>query len=836
MSGGNYIRGKRGMALITEALERLQLSKFLETINQSHFEQLFNEISELQTIFQTPDLNLQVAKLKWEKCENEMNDFSVAFQEFKERGSNDSAQFCYWNTFLQDVAPILRDLTRSHREGDWELHLSAVRRALPLCFAFDRVNYKRWLPLYYEDCVALKGTFPSIYSSFITGGFVVKQTSRSGSAVPMDQDLEKAYNKPAKGPSGIIGVSRKKETVCKWNIIMHEKRQFTDFLQDLCCLDDNAEYSFHHEFSNAITEKDEICVKQLVDYMAQRGNPFETSGHNVVKNIVTGTHLETETLEFLTKSIQIGEDAYTEFRKSRLDEKSVKLFAVIPKTRKSRKVSAPKRKRDVQKETNLFMRNIDYARLRNYDVRNLLTYEITGTSFFLTKDEFLRKSPKSELATEVRKCLKEKSISKVPLSDNKCMIVIDFMSYARKVPVKKLKLKSFQDFAMHLWGTFSNLSKDCDRTDIVFDLYLPHSIKQHERNRRIKIAGINTNISGSEQPLPIDMDRFWAVMENKVRLQQFFIKWIFEYYKGKEPVYLGGSHPDKMTGCVKLLAEVTSWERLLQCDHEEADDRMMFHLNHAIKVDKFQKVVIASPDTDVFICSVYHFNHWIYFNLEELWVVSGRSNAVVATPVHNIANELDSNVIDVLPAVHALTGCDTTSKVGSKLSALQAATRCGYELLFSFGNSEISNEMILSAERFLVNCTARKSEMKTFDDLRNQTYHQKSFQLNLEKLPATSSSIRLHIKRAYLQCHLWIHAPFMETIDIDPIQFGYFLNDDEEIAPLIMNGPSIPDDFPAPCNCLKCAKPNVCPCRVRAISCCEFCKCGSSAECKNPMK
>ena len=65
---------------------------------------------------------------------------------------------------------------------------------------------------------------------------------------------------------------------------------------------------------------------------------------------------------------------------------------------------------------------------------------------------------------------------------------------------------------------------------------MPHSIKQHERNRRSKIAGKNTNISGSEQPLPIDIDRFWAVMENKVRLQQFFTKWIIENFKGKEPV------------------------------------------------------------------------------------------------------------------------------------------------------------------------------------------------------------------------------------------------------------------------------------------------------------
>ena len=108
--------------------------------------------------------------------------------------------------------PILRDLTRSFREGDWNLHLSSVQRAIPLCFAFDRVNYnKRWLPIYYEDCLNLPLKFPEMYDCFMKGGFVVKHTKRSGSAVPMDQEaLEKAYNKPAKGQSGIIGFSHRK--------------------------------------------------------------------------------------------------------------------------------------------------------------------------------------------------------------------------------------------------------------------------------------------------------------------------------------------------------------------------------------------------------------------------------------------------------------------------------------------------------------------------------------------------------------------------------------------------------------------------------------------------
>ena len=61
---------------------------------------------------------------------------------------------------------------------------------------------------------------------------------------------------------------------------------------------------------------------------------------------------------------------------------------------------------------------------------------------------------------------------------------------------------------------------------------------------------------------------------------------------------------------------------------------------------------------------------------------------------------MDNTVIDVLAAVHALTGCDTTSKVDTNSAAFQAAIKCGFELLYSFGKQEISDQMIFSAENF----------------------------------------------------------------------------------------------------------------------------------------
>ena len=90
-------------------------------------------------------------------------------------------------------------------------------------FAVDRTNYKRWLLLYFEDCLSLPIKYPLTYESFLDGEFVVKFSKRSASAVPVDQALESKHNKPAKSASGIIGITHKKKAVCKWNLMRHDK-------------------------------------------------------------------------------------------------------------------------------------------------------------------------------------------------------------------------------------------------------------------------------------------------------------------------------------------------------------------------------------------------------------------------------------------------------------------------------------------------------------------------------------------------------------------------------------------------------------------------------------
>ena len=146
---------------------------------------------------------------------------------------------------------------------------------------------------------------------------------------------------------------------------------------------------------------------------------------------------------------------------------------------------------------------------------------------------------------------------------------------------------------------------------------------------------------------------------------------------------------------------------------------------------------------------------------------------------------------------------------------------------------DIDEKMITLAEKFLVRCIYKDENINTFDQLRNMVYYKKSKKLNPERFRPTSSSILLHIKCAYLQSYVQLRSPFAKILVIDPLEYGYKLqeDDDEVMKPNIMTI-SLSEHLPIPCKCGKCARVNVCIGRVNSIQCCQYCN--SKAEtCQN---
>ena len=97
---------------------------------------------------------------------------------------------------------------------------------------------------------------------------------------------------------------------------------------------------------------------------------------------------------------------------------------------------------------------------------------------------------------------------------------------------------------------------------------------------------------------------------------------------------------------------------LAPCSHEEADSRMMLHVQHAAQHVHHQ-ILVRTVDTDVVVLAVM-----VAETLSaevEIWLAFGTGKNFRYLAAHKIAASLGSEKSLALPMFHALTGCDTVS-------------------------------------------------------------------------------------------------------------------------------------------------------------------------------
>ena len=73
-------------------------------------------------------------------------------------------------------------------------------------------------------------------------------------------------------------------------------------------------------------------------------------------------------------------------------------------------------------------------------------------------------------------------------------------------------------------------------------------------------------------------------------------------------MYSGGSHSNGSEyECVRLQGGQKSNVTPLFCTYEEADDRIIFHINHAILSEECRTVHVCSGDTDIHVRRIYNY-------------------------------------------------------------------------------------------------------------------------------------------------------------------------------------------------------------------------------------
>ena len=272
----------------------------------------------------------------------------------------------------------------------------------------------------------------------------------------------------------------------------------------------------------------------------------------------------------------------------------------------------------------------------------------------------------------------------------------------------------------------------------------------------------------------------------------------------------------------------------LMSEFDEADLRIPIHVLDCLEKQHSICVVITS-DTDVIVALLYHMPVFLQKGLKELWVRAGVGDTTRYMPLHILYERLGSELCKVLPALHSLTGCDITSKVGTKKAALKANPEI---LLGQFGMlPTLSETIIRNAEEYLVKVLRPGSEAKNFSVMRVEVFHHNKDSSH-QKLPPTSQGLLPHIKRAFFNAYSIMHAldvnlKIEQTISLKPEDFGYKYDGESQFVPET-SWNTLEPRWTVVCTCKACARVT-CACRAAEVGCINFCGCKkkSKLSCKN---
>ncbi|CAH1101783.1 unnamed protein product [Psylliodes chrysocephalus] len=198
---------------------------------------------------------------------------------------------------------------------------------------------------------------------------------------------------------------------------------------------------------------------------------------------------------------------------------------------------------------------------------------------------------------------------------------------------------------------------------LIFDVHISPSIKDCGRINRNEC---NTPISITG-PLQKRHGDFQQNLKN-FKFKQGLVVFLCDHWEssctsvilGQKKVFITSQEKCFSFYC-KNGSVIKTEEKRLECFHEEADTRMIFHLS---KLPSPSNVVIKATDTDVLVILLGNIKKFSKINVCFCGKTSARKQFCINC--NDLASSLRSNLCISLPAFHAFTGCDYSASFYGK--------------------------------------------------------------------------------------------------------------------------------------------------------------------------
>ena len=312
----------------------------------------------------------------------DIHDLLTKLEIFTESKCKSCPTFAFWNSYLE-LVEILMLFIRATREGNWSLHMSSVRDMIPWYFAYDRVNYARYMPVYWMEMMNLDRSHPEILHSLQNGTFAVQQqTDHMFSKTACDQVIEQTCNRDSKTKGGLTGITLHKAAVHRWILSHHARAAIAKESFLMAAMDERSRG--HKDLDKSRIQVDEAAVQSATKTITSMINPFACQDEELV-NISTGSVASGEIQRDLLMAGQFGDDCFTEFVNERFITKKKDLFSSI-KTQKLKtfsnlgKSSTTKLKQEniaIKASQNLIIRMLMVVKMRHIDLEEVLSYSLS---------------------------------------------------------------------------------------------------------------------------------------------------------------------------------------------------------------------------------------------------------------------------------------------------------------------------------------------------------------------------------------------------------------------------------------------------------------------------
>lgn len=345
--------------------------------------------------------------------------------------------------------------------------------------------------------------------------------------------------------------------------------------------------------------KDEKQVSGICELLENEWtNPFDKNPSSIVQ-LSTGAEASADVQNDLLSAKEKGKKAYEEFKYDRL-EKNEAFFNPISKIQlKMFKSSKEVKRRTTNKEVvlktdrNLFGNIILIAENRSLNMQEVFSHPLGPLPWSLANpDGSLKKTNKSSLASFLE--------NKISFSDRitgESATIIDAMALVQKLYAENHTFEEISDLVL---TEVLKVGACSQRIDVVFDVYREKSIKDAERLHRGADDGISFRSLKSGHKVQ-NWRRILKSGESKNKLAKFLAEsWQAINKRQNLEKTLFVTCEEK---CFKINADQVEEVEELFSSQEEADTRMMLHIQHASKF--FSNIICTADDTDVLILCVY---------------------------------------------------------------------------------------------------------------------------------------------------------------------------------------------------------------------------------------